>query len=83
MISTPTQNPNYFVSSEGFSLEIVMPHNFIYRETKREINIYVEPLTGSIPFVVYCETIPKEEQERIIGNIREIFRFQGYEIDVE
>jgi len=83
MISTPTKNPNYFVSSKGFSLEIVMPHNFIYREEGREIDIYVEPLTGSIPFAVYRESIPKEEQERILENIREVFRYQGYDIDVE
>ena len=60
-----------------------MPHIFIYKEAGREIKIYVEPLIGAIPFSVYRESIPKEERERIIENIREIFRYQGYEIDVE
>jgi len=83
MTTQSTSNYNLYTNSKGFSLEVVMPHNFIYRETKREINIYVEPLIGAIPFAVYRETIPKEDQERILENIREIFRYQGYEIEVE
>ena len=93
MITTPS--PNLSVSSDGFSLQIVFPYRFIYKEARHEMFIFVEPLAGNNPFAIYLESmshwqpphdsepITKEERMRIIENIRSVFRHQGYEIDVE
>ena len=91
----PSHLHAYNISPKGFSIEPVFNSKLIYREADRKMNIFIELLTGDYTLALYRESmknweapydtepITKEEQERIIGNIREIFRFQGYEIDVE
>ena len=89
--------PNYYVSSEGFSLEIFSNRlaKFVYREGDHEMVVYAEMLTGSIPFVIYiddeikrwnpphdAEPITNEKRMQILENIRKIFRFEGEEIAV-
>lgn len=83
------------ISPKGFSIELVFNSKLIYRESNRKMMIFIEMLSGKFALAVYREsmkhweppydTVPvtKEEQERIIENIRDIFRYQGYEIEVE
>ena len=91
----PSHLHPYNISPKGFSIELVFNSKLIYREADRKMNVFIEMLMGEFAFAVYRESmthwkppydavpVTKEEQERIIGNIREIFHFQGYNIDVE
>jgi len=88
--------PNYYVSSDGFSLETFFSRSvkLTYCEGDHVLVIGGEMLTGSIPFVIYfneynkwnppydTEIITNEKRLHIIENIREVCRFEGLEIDV-
>ena len=90
----PSHLPPDNISPKGFSIELVFNSKLIYRESDRKMIIFIEMLIGEFALAVYRESmkhweppydaasVTKEEQERIIENIREIFRYQGYEIDV-
>ena len=95
MITNPRLN--YYESTEGFTLEIFPSRlaKFIYLEGDHKMVIHAEMLTGSIPFVIYIddefkhwepphgnEPITFEKRVKILENIRNVFRFDGYEIDV-
>ena len=92
MFTTP--HPNLYESSDGFSVEVLGRTGLCYREAGRQIFVDSEVLTGSSGMAVYKDTIEKwnsphetlpvtdSDRDRIIKNIRDAFRFQGFEIDV-
>ncbi len=89
-----TPRPNFYESSECFSIEVVGRTGLVYREGGREMFIDSEVLTGPTGLVVYRDTIARwrpphdakaideAERERILQNVREAFRFQGFGIAV-
>lgn len=91
MFTTP--RPNLYVSSDGYSVEVLGQTGLVYREAGREMFVDSEILAGPAGMVVYRDTInhwnpPHDEvindseRERILQNIREAFRFQGFEIEI-
>jgi len=85
--------PNLYVSSDGFSVEVLGQTGLAYREANRKMFIDSEVLSGAAGMVVYRDTIRRwnppygevisdSDRERILQNIREAFRFQGFEIEV-
>lgn len=92
MFTSP--RPNLFESSDGFSVEVLGRTGLCYREGKRTMFVDSEVLAGPSGMAVYreslirwdppteTEAIGEAEQERILGNIRAAFRFQGFEIQV-
>jgi hypothetical protein len=92
MFTTP--RPNLFESSDGFSVEVLGRTGLRYREGNRTLFVDSEVLSGAAGIAVYRDTIARWEaphdadtvdqadRERILNNIREAFRFQGFEIQV-
>lgn len=92
MFTTP--RPNYYESSQGFSVEVLGRTGLAYREAGRELFVDSEVLTGPTGMAVYRDSISRwkpphdaeivtdEDRARILENIREAFRFQGFEIDI-
>jgi len=92
MFTSP--RPNFYESSDGFSVEVLGRTGLCYREGTRKMFVDSEVVTGPAGMAVYRDTIerwdaPHEanivgdvERERILNNIREAFRFQGFEIQV-
>lgn len=92
MFTTP--RPNLYVSSDGFSVEVMGRTGIQYREGDRQLFVDSEVLTGPSGMGVYRSSISKwdpphenevvdeAERERILENIRAAFRYQGFEIDV-
>jgi hypothetical protein len=85
---------NLYESSDGFSVEVLGRTGLRYRETGRQMFVDSEVLTGSSGMTVYKDTIQKwdsphenvavtdSDRDRILKNICDAFRFQGFEIDV-
>ena len=95
MITQPTSNKNFYVSSKGFSVEILGWTGLMYCEADREMFINSERQVGGRIFTeIYAgymsqwkpphdsEPVTNEDRTRIIENIRELFKDLGYEIDV-
>ena len=92
MFTSP--RPNLYESSEGFSVEVLGRTGLRYRELDREMFVDSEVLTGSSGLAVYqdsiqnwdapheCGHISEADRQRILANIRDTFRAQGFEIDV-
>jgi hypothetical protein len=92
MFTSP--RPNLYESSEGFSVEVLGRTGLRYREAGREMFVDSEVLTGPSGMAVYKDTIEKwdpphenvkltnSDRDRILENIRDAFRFQGFEITV-
>ena len=92
MITSP--RPNLYESPEGFSVEVLGITGLRYREGDRTMFIDSEVLAGPSGMVVYRDSIirwdpPHEDEkiteadrERILENIRKVFRCQGFEIAV-
>jgi len=92
MFTTP--RANLYVSSNGFSVEVLGRTGLAYRESGREMFVDSEVLAGPAGMVVYRDTINRwkpphdgeaindAERERILQNIRGAFRYQGFEIEV-
>jgi hypothetical protein len=92
MFTSP--QPNIFESSDGFSVEVLGRTGLCYREGDRKMFVDSEVLMGPSGMAVYRtsiarwdaphhnESIEKVDRERILENIRDAFRFQGFEIDV-
>ena len=92
MFTSP--RPNLYESSEGFSVEVLGRTGLYYRETNRQMFVDSEVLPGPAGMAVYRDTITKweppheavvvdaVERERILRNIQEAFRSQGFEIHV-
>jgi Immunity protein 74 len=94
MFTSP--RPNLCESSEGFSVEVLGRTGLRYCERGRHMHMFVdsEVLTGPSGMAVYKDTIQKwdppydkvpiidSDRDRILNNIRDAFRSQGFEIDV-
>jgi hypothetical protein len=92
MFSSP--RPNLYESSDGFSVEVLGRAGLCYREAGRQMFVDSEVLTGPSGMAVYKDTVQKwdppyedvlvtdSHRDRILNNIREAFRSQGFGIDV-
>ncbi len=92
MFTSP--RPNLYESSDGFSVEVLGRTGLRYCEGGRQMFVDSEVLTGPSGMAVYKDTIQKwdppydkvpvtdSDRDRILNNIREAFRSQGFEIDV-
>jgi hypothetical protein len=92
MFTSP--RPNLYKSSDGFSVEVLGRTGLCYREADRQMFVDSEVLTGPSGIAVYKDTIQKwdppfdnipvtdSDRDRILNNIRDAFRSQGFEIDV-
>lgn len=92
MFTSP--RPNLYESSDGFSVEVLGPTGLRYREAGRQMFVDSEVLTGSSGMAVYKDTVEKWDsphenvpvtdldRDRILSNICDAFRFQGFEIDL-
>jgi hypothetical protein len=86
--------PNIVESSAGFSVEVLGRTGLSYREGQRKMFVDSEVVMGPSGMLIYgtsivrwdpphdSEPLEKADRERILANIREAFRFQGFEIDV-
>ena len=75
-------------------VEVLGRTGLCYREDGRQMFVDSEVLTGSSGMAVYKDTIQKwnplydnvrvtdSDRDRILNNIRDAFRSQGFEIDV-
>ena len=89
-----SQGPNLYKSSGGFSVEVLGRTGLRYCEAGRQMFVDSEVLTGPSSIAVYKDTIQTwdspydnvpatdSDRGRILNNIREAFRSQGFEIDV-
>lgn len=92
MFTSP--RPNFYESSDGFSVEVLGQTGLAYREPGRRMFVDAEVVMGSSGLMLYRDSIsrwdaPNEadpvdaaERQRILENIRQAFLFQGFEIDV-
>jgi hypothetical protein len=92
MFTTP--KPNLYVSSDGFSVEVLGRTGLCYCEGERKIFVDSEVLAGPTGMCIYKSSIekwdsPHEKQsvtdadrDKIVENIRNAFRYQGFEIHV-
>lgn len=92
MFTTP--RPNFYESSDGFSVEVLGQTGLTYREGDREMFVDSEVLLGPSGMGVYRNSIRRwkpphdgevvndASRERILQNIKDAFRFQGFEIEV-
>jgi hypothetical protein len=86
--------PNLYESSDGFSVEVLGRTGLRYREEGRQMFVDSEVLIGPSGMALYKDTIQKcdppydnvpvtdSDRDRIVNNIRDAFRSQGFEIDV-
>jgi len=89
MFTSP--RPNLYESSEGFSVEVLGRTGICYREGAKKLFVDSEVLMGSEGMGIYkssikhwkspagAEDISDEERDHIVENIREAFRFQGFD----
>jgi hypothetical protein len=92
MITSP--RPNYFVSTDGYAIEVLGMTGLRYSEGDRQMFIDSEVVNGPSGIGLYQQTIQKwdpphdeelvteTDRSRIVDNIRVVFKWQGYEIDV-
>lgn len=92
MLTSPRSNS--YESSEGFSVEVLGCRGFRYLKSGRQMFVDSEVLTGPSGMAVYKGTIRKwdpsydnvpvtdSDRDRILKDIRDAFRSQGFEIDV-
>jgi len=85
---------NLYESFDGFSVEMLGRTGLCHREAGRQMFVDSEVVTGPSAIAVYKDTIQKwdpaynnvpitdSDRGRILNNIREAFRSQGFEIDV-
>ena len=89
-----SQGPNLYNSSDGFSVEVLGRTGLRCGQANRQMFVDSEVLTGPSGMAVYKDTIQKwdppyenvsvldSDRDRILNNIREAFRSQGFEINV-
>lgn len=88
-----SSRPDLYESSDGFSVEVLGRTGLRYREEGRQMFVDSEVLTGPSGMAVYKDTIQKwdspydkavtdSDRDRILKNITDAFRSQGFEIDV-
>jgi hypothetical protein len=85
---------NVIESDEGYSVEILGPVGLRYSQGGRVLFVDSEMLAGSDGLIIYSGSMKVEssadasssvdfaEATRVIENIREAFRFRGFEIQV-
>jgi hypothetical protein len=85
---------NLYESSDGFSVELLGRTGLRYREAGRQMFVDSEVLTGQSGIAVYKDTVQTwdpphdnvpvtdSDRGRILNNIRDAFRSEGFEIDV-
>lgn len=86
---------NVIESDQGYSVQVLGRVGLKYTEGERSLIVDSEVLMGPSGMVVYkssirrwdpphsAQVIDKAAKEQIINNIREAFRFKGYEIEVD
>jgi hypothetical protein len=86
--------PNLIESDAGFSVEVLGRTGMKYVEQGKTMSIYTEVLATPGAMVLYGSSLKgwepphdlvalnNNDRERIIGNIRRAFAFQGYRLDV-
>lgn len=90
-----TPHPNITQSDSGFSVEVLGRTGLKYTELQRSMMLDSELLAGPEVLVLYTYSIEKwlpphdaepldqNDKDRIVENIREAFRFRGWEIAVQ
>ena len=85
--------PNLYESSDGFSVEVLGRTGLRYREADRQMSVDSEVLTGRSGMAIYKDTIQNwdppygdvpvtdSDRDRILKNIHDAFRSQGFEMD--
>jgi len=85
---------NLVASDDGFSVEVLGRTGLTYREGNRSMFVDSEVMAGPSGLLVYSSSIGKWDppfdseliseavKVKIISNIRDAFRFQGYDIEV-
>src|SRR4029453_14225521 len=85
---------NLYESSDGFSVELLGRTGLRYREAGRQMFVDSEVLTGQSGIAVYKDKVQTwdpphdnvpvtdSDRGRILNNIRDAFRSEGFEIDV-
>ena len=92
MFTSP--RPNSYESSDGFSVEVLGRTGASLPRSGRQMFVDSEVLTGPARIAIYKDTIQTwdpphdkvpitdSDRDRILNNIRDAFRSQGFEIDV-
>jgi hypothetical protein len=92
MFTSPRSN--LYESSDGFSVEVLGRTGLRYSESGRQMFVDSEVVTGPSGMAVYKDTLQKwdppydnvpvtdSDRDRILNNIREAFRSQGFETNV-
>ena len=85
---------NVIQSDEGYSVEVLGPAGLRYSDANRVLFIDSVMLAGSDGVIVYSRSVKVESSinasssvdaadlKQVIENIREAFRFRGFEIQV-
>ena len=92
MFTSP--RPNLYESSNGFTVEVLGTTGLIYSERGWKMFVDSEVSTGNEGMIVYSSSIKRweephttdaisdAEKQRILNNIQDAFRFQGFEIHI-
>ena len=92
MITSP--RTNLYQSDAGFSVEVLGQTGLQYSEARKKMFIDSEVLTGPTGMMVYrssierwapphnAEPVTEQKRQQIVENIKEVFRAQGFNIDV-
>ena len=92
MFTSP--RPNLYENSGGFSVEVLGRTGLRYSESGRQMFVDSEVVTGPSGMAVYKDTMQKwdppydsfpvtdSDRDRVLKNITDAFRSQGFEIDV-
>lgn len=94
MITFNSPRANLYKSSEGFSVEVLGQTGLCYTEFNKSMFIDSELLLPPAAVLIYQDTISRwdspnenlvvssEDRSRILANIRAVFFYQGFEIQV-
>lgn len=89
------RRPSLIESDEGFSVAVLGQTGLRYCEGERAVTIDSEVLMGPTGMIVYPgsivnwdrpfdkERISDEKRRQILERVKEVFRFEGFEIDVD
>lgn len=92
MITSP--RANFYQSDAGFTVEVLGQTGLRYAEGERQMFIDSEVLTGPTGMMVYRssierwspphsdEPIDEKKRDQVVENVKEVFRAQGFNIDV-
>ena len=92
MFSIP--RPNVIESTDGFSVEVLGRTGLLYIEAGKSMRIDSEVLAGPSGIVIYTDSIKHwaepnhiepfsdQDRQRIVQNVKDAFKFRGYDIEV-